>query len=183
MTVMAKPFNLKSTIMSEALQKFMAQHSIGYGKKTLANLSIMTASPLHGQSVMKNWSPIILRPSICIRSMESVVKTRQNLLQALPILFPPVSNEPRIQQLNDNFKAAGYHPFPAPCAIMLNEKNMPFSKCIRCQTCDGFPCLVHAKADAEMIGVRPAIEFPNVTLMRNAKALKLNTNPAGTNGH
>ena len=43
-----------------------------------------------------------------------------------------------------------------------------------------FPCLVHAKADAEMIGVRPAIEYPNVTLMINAKAIKLNTNPAGT---
>jgi choline dehydrogenase-like flavoprotein len=97
-----------------------------------------------------------------------------------PYLFQPVSNEPRIQQLNDNLIAAGYHPFPAPCAIMLNEKNMPFSKCIRCQTCDGFPCMVHAKADAEMIGVRPAIEYPNVTLMINAKAVKLNTNPAGT---
>ena len=63
---------------------------------------------------------------------------------------------------------------------MLNEKNMAFSKCIRCQTCDGFPCLVHAKADAETIGVRPAIEFPNVTLMIHAKVIKLNTNPAGT---
>ena len=97
-----------------------------------------------------------------------------------PYSYPPVSNEPRIQQLYDNLKEAGYHPFPAPCAIMLNEKNMPFSTCIRCQTCDGFPCLVHAKADAEMIGVRPAIEFPNVTLMTNAKAVKLNTNSAGT---
>jgi choline dehydrogenase-like flavoprotein len=97
-----------------------------------------------------------------------------------PYPYPPVSNEPRIQQLFDNLKHAGYHPFPAPCAIMLNEKNMPFSKCIRCQTCDGFPCLVQAKADAEMIGVRPAIEYPNVTLMIHAKALKLKTNSSGT---
>ena len=97
-----------------------------------------------------------------------------------PYAYPPVSNEPRIQQLNDHLKGAGYHPFPAPCAIMLNEKNMPNSKCIRCQTCDGFPCLVHAKADAEMIGVRPALEFPNVTLMIDAKVLKLNTNSTGT---
>lgn len=97
-----------------------------------------------------------------------------------PYPFPPVSNEPRIRQLYDNLRQAGYHPFQAPCAIMLNEKNMPFSRCVRCQTCDGFPCLVQAKSDAEMIGVRPAIEFPNVTLMINAKALKLNTNSSGT---
>ena len=57
---------------------------------------------------------------------------------------------------------------------------MAYSTCIRCQTCDGFPCLVHAKSDAEIVAVRPALEFPNVTLLRNAKALKLETNAAGT---
>ncbi|MFA6917080.1 MAG: GMC family oxidoreductase [Parachlamydiales bacterium] len=96
-----------------------------------------------------------------------------------PYPFPPVSHEPRIQQLYDNLSNAGYHPFPAPCAIMLNENNRAFSKCIRCQTCDGFPCLVHAKADAETVGVRPAMEHSNVTLMRNAEVLKLNTSADG----
>jgi choline dehydrogenase-like flavoprotein len=97
-----------------------------------------------------------------------------------PYPRPPVSNEPRIQQLCDDLTAAGYHPFPAPCAVMLNESNMAYSTCIRCQTCDGFPCLVHAKSDAEVVAVRPALEFPNVTLLRNAKAVRLETNPAGT---
>jgi choline dehydrogenase-like flavoprotein len=63
---------------------------------------------------------------------------------------------------------------------MLDEQNMAYSTCIRCQTCDGFPCLVHAKSDAETVAVRPAVEFPNVTLLRNAKALKLHTNANGT---
>jgi choline dehydrogenase-like flavoprotein len=97
-----------------------------------------------------------------------------------PYPCPPVSNEPRIQQLSDNLTAAGYHPFPAPCAVMLDEQNMAYSTCIRCQTCDGFPCLVHAKSDAETVAVRPALEFSNVTLLRNAKALKLETNASGT---
>jgi len=97
-----------------------------------------------------------------------------------PYPCPPVSNEPRIQQLSDNLTAAGYHPFPAPCAVMLDEQNMAYSTCIRCQTCDGFPCLVHAKSDAETVAVRPALAFPNVTLLRNAKALKLQTNASGT---
>jgi choline dehydrogenase-like flavoprotein len=97
-----------------------------------------------------------------------------------PYPCPPVSNEPRIQQLFDNLTAAGYHPFPAPCAVMLDEQNMAYSTCIRCQTCDGFPCLLHAKSDAETVAVRPALEYPNVTLLRNAKALKLQTNASGT---
>ncbi len=97
-----------------------------------------------------------------------------------PYPAPPVSNEPRIETLTEALKAAGYHPFPAPCAVMLNEADMAASTCIRCQTCDGFPCLLHAKSDAEVIAVRPALEQPNVTLLRNAKALKLETDVAGT---
>jgi len=94
--------------------------------------------------------------------------------------FPAVSHEPRIQQLADDLEAAGYHPFHAPCGIRLNEANLPYSFCIRSQTCDGFPCLLHAKSDAEVLGVRPALEHSNVTLLTNARATKLETNEAGT---
>jgi choline dehydrogenase-like flavoprotein len=97
-----------------------------------------------------------------------------------PYPFPAVSHEPRIQQLADDLVAAGLHPFHAPCGVMLNEANMPYSNCVRCPTCDGFPCLVHAKSDAEVLGVRPALEHSNVTLLTNARAVTLRTNPAGT---
>jgi choline dehydrogenase-like flavoprotein len=97
-----------------------------------------------------------------------------------PYPYEPISNEPRIQQLFDNLKAAGCHPFPAPSGVMLDERNRAYSACIRCETCDGFPCLVHAKSDAEVVAVRSALEFPNVALLRNAKALKLETNANGT---
>lgn len=96
-----------------------------------------------------------------------------------PYPFPPVSHEPRIQKLYDDLKKAGFHPFPAPCGIMINEKKMENSKCVRCKTCDGFPCLVQAKSDAEMIGVRPSLEQPNVTLLTEAHVVKLNTTPDG----
>ena len=96
-----------------------------------------------------------------------------------PYPFPAVSHEPRIQQLSDAFAAAGLHPFHAPCGVRLDEGNMPYSACVRCSTCDGFPCLVHAKSDAEVLGVRPALEHPNVTLLTNATAVELRTNPAG----
>jgi choline dehydrogenase-like flavoprotein len=97
-----------------------------------------------------------------------------------PYPFPAVSHEPRIQQLADDLAAEGLHPFHAPCGVMLNEANMPYSTCVRCSTCDGFPCLVHAKSDAEVLGVRPALEHPNVTLVTNAEAVALHTNADGT---
>jgi choline dehydrogenase-like flavoprotein len=96
-----------------------------------------------------------------------------------PYPFPPVSHEPRIQELTDNLKRAGYHPSFAPTGILLNEVDMPHSRCIRCDTCDGFPCLVHAKADAEIIAVQPALQFPNVTLLTNAHVQKLETSARG----
>jgi choline dehydrogenase-like flavoprotein len=96
-----------------------------------------------------------------------------------PYPFPAVSHEPRIQQLHDDLARAGYHPFHAPCGVMLNEQNAPFSACIRCKDCDGFPCLVHAKSDAEVLAVRPALQYANVTLLTQAKAVKLNTNSTG----
>src|SRR4029077_9383154 len=44
----------------------------------------------------------------------------------------------------------------------------------------GFPCAVHGKSDAEVLGVRPALEHPNVTLRTNATAVRLETNGAGS---
>jgi choline dehydrogenase-like flavoprotein len=97
-----------------------------------------------------------------------------------PYPFPAVSHEARIQQLSDDLEKAGLHPFHAPCGILLDESNMPYSKCVRCANCDGFPCVVHAKSDAEVMSVRPALEHPNVTLLTGAEAVRLETNAAGT---
>ena len=95
-----------------------------------------------------------------------------------PYPFPAVSHEPRIQQLSDDLAAAGYHPFHAPCGVLLNEANMPLQRVRPLRNCDGFPCLVHAKSDAEVLGVRPALEHRNVTLLTNARSLRLETDAA-----
>lgn len=93
--------------------------------------------------------------------------------------FPAVSHETRIQELHDSLVKEGLHPFYIPLGIKLNEADMPNSECIRCNTCDGFPCLLHAKSDADINCVRPALNSSNVTLMTNAKVTRLNT---GNNG-
>ena len=93
--------------------------------------------------------------------------------------WPAVSHEPRVQQISDALAAGGYHPFHAPVGILLNEADRPLSACIRCATCDGYPCLVHAKSDADVIAVRPLLDQPNVTLLVNAEVERLDTDPSG----
>ena len=96
-----------------------------------------------------------------------------------PYPWEAVSHEPRIQDLHDHFESQGLHPFHTPLGVMLDEKNARTSPCIRCNTCDGFPCLIHAKADAQVVCVDPALEFPNVQLLTNAWVERLETTPSG----
>ena len=96
-----------------------------------------------------------------------------------PFPYPAVSHEPRIQEISDKLAAEGLHPSHAPTAIMLNEEDSANSPCIRCDTCDGYPCLVHAKCDSEVIAVRPILNHKNVTLATNAMVAKLVTNAEG----
>ena len=86
--------------------------------------------------------------------------------------YPPISHEPRIQQLFDGLKREGHAPFHLPVGILLDEENgaaLPHSPCIRCNAFDGYPCLTNGKADAQVICVDPALlAHPNLTLMTNS---------------
>ena len=96
-----------------------------------------------------------------------------------PYSFPPIQHEPVIEQISQAWSREGYHPFHAPTGVMLNEAQRHLGRCIRCDTCDGFPCLVRAKSDAEIICIRPALEYTNVTLLTQAHVYKLETSASG----
>jgi choline dehydrogenase-like flavoprotein len=96
-----------------------------------------------------------------------------------PYPYPAVSHEPRIQQLHDDFARIGLNPFHLPVGVMLDESNPQTSPCIRCTKLDGFPCLMEAKADAHICAIRPALRHENVTLLRNARVERLETDPTG----
>ena len=61
---------------------------------------------------------------------------------------------------------------------MLDEADRSASACIRCAWCDGYPCLVHAKADADIIAVRPLLDGQRDAAV-NAEVVKLETDPPG----
>lgn len=96
-----------------------------------------------------------------------------------PYPHPPVSHEPRMQELHNDLEKSGLKPFHVPIGIRLDESNPRKSPCIRCSTCDGHPCLVNAKSDAQVLCVDPALEHENVTLLTNSYVSRLETNPSG----
>ncbi len=91
---------------------------------------------------------------------------------AAPYAYPP-------QQLADDLRRVGLRPFHVPLGVMLDERNPRTSRCIRCNTCDGHPCLIYAKSDAQVVCVDPALAYPNVTLLTNAYVARLDTGPSG----
>jgi choline dehydrogenase-like flavoprotein len=93
---------------------------------------------------------------------------------------PAFTNEPRMQRIEDEVRKLGINTFPIPLGLKLDQADPLASKCIRCDTCDGYPCLVHAKSDADINCIRQIKDLPNVTLMTNSRVVRLLTNSTGT---
>jgi choline dehydrogenase-like flavoprotein len=88
-----------------------------------------------------------------------------------PYPYPPVAHARVVGEIVEQLKAQGLHPSPLPLGLREN--------CIFCNTCNSFPCKIHAKSDADVCAVRPATQSPNVSLWTNAMARRLITDPAG----
>src|SRR5205823_11660826 len=92
-----------------------------------------------------------------------------------PYPFPPLPHEPYIAELAERLCKQGLHPYHMPMGV----DRRPGGRCIRCKTCDGFPCQVLAKGDADVCAIRPALQSPDVALLTHAYALRLLTDPSG----
>src|SRR6185436_6786921 len=88
-----------------------------------------------------------------------------------PYPFPPVPHSKVVGELVEDLKRQGLHPTPLPLALREN--------CIYCNACNSFACKIHAKGDAEVCAVRPAVANANVTLWTNARATRLATDGSG----
>jgi len=88
-----------------------------------------------------------------------------------PYPFPAIPHATVVGAIVEQLRAQGLHPSPLPLGLREN--------CIFCNTCNSFPCKIHAKSDAEICAVRPATAMGNVTLWVNATARKLVTDSSG----
>ena len=96
-----------------------------------------------------------------------------------PYAYPPVSHDPGVASLKSHWENQGWRPFTMPLGVKLDEAHPVTSQCIKCKTCGGYPCLLRAKSDARTIALEPLLDLPNVTIMPDHKAVRLETDPAG----
>jgi len=96
-----------------------------------------------------------------------------------PYRYRALSHEPRIEQLEHDLQQIGLNPFPLPVGVILDEDAPQLSPCIRCATCDGYPCLTNGKADAHVCCVEPALRYPNVTMRTRSRVVRLETDSSG----
>ena len=100
-----------------------------------------------------------------------------------PYAHPPVTHEPRIQELFDRLKREGHHPFHLPVGVRLVERDgraISTSPCIKCESFDGFPCPTNGKSDAQTMVVDPALrDCPNLTLKTRTYIERLVLDPSG----
>jgi choline dehydrogenase-like flavoprotein len=95
--------------------------------------------------------------------------------RSTPYPYPPIPHEPIIGQAFERMRALGLHPFHMPSAVDLQSGGT----CIRCGTCDAFPCQIGAKGDAETRLIDPALKYSNVALQTGAEVIRLVADESG----
>lgn len=97
-----------------------------------------------------------------------------------PYPYTEIPHEPRIAEVAEDLRGQGLKPFHLPLAIDRNVSSPEEGKCIRCETCDPYPCKIEAKLDAEIACLIPALSTGKVTLWSGTKVLSLETDSSGS---
>jgi len=90
-----------------------------------------------------------------------------------PYPFKAFPHEGRIAEVVKDLQSLGLNVHHSNLALNRDIDEPWKRPCIACNTCDPFPCMVHAKSDAETALVRPALKHKNVTLWTNSRVNKL----------
>lgn len=89
--------------------------------------------------------------------------------RSAPYPFPAVASAPIVEAMCKGMRAAGARTSAMPLAVNYSSEG----NCTLCKTCDGFPCKISAKMEAETALVRPALATGNVTLRTNTLVKRL----------
>jgi len=93
-----------------------------------------------------------------------------------PYPYGPVAHSDGMSEIVEELRRQGLHPSALPLGLL--RPGDP-GGCILCNTCNSFACKVHAKSEADVCAIRPAVQRPNVTLWTNACARRLFTDASG----
>jgi choline dehydrogenase-like flavoprotein len=95
--------------------------------------------------------------------------------RSTPYPHASIPHEPVTGKIFERMRAIGLHPFHMPSAVDLH----PGGSCVRCGTCDAFPCRIGAKGDAETRLIDPALQHANVSLRTGTEVIRLIADDTG----
>lgn len=92
--------------------------------------------------------------------------------RSTPYPHPAMEHEPYVADLADRLRAQGVHPSSNAMGL---DRTPPGGggRCVRCRTCDGFPCMYGAKSDAETCALEPALATGLVRLVTGARVRRV----------
>jgi choline dehydrogenase-like flavoprotein len=88
---------------------------------------------------------------------------------------PALKHDTALLPLEQSMRRSGLKPFAMPAAVDYGAGR----GCVLCSTCDGYPCLVDAKCDAEVSALRPILQGGNTRLLVRTRIDKLDTSDDG----
>jgi len=92
-----------------------------------------------------------------------------------PFPYPALEHEPYVADLAARLRSAGVHPSANAMGVDWRDGG----SCVRCRTCDGFPCPFGAKSDAETCGIEPALATGNARLATGVRVRRIVTDGTG----
>ena len=92
-----------------------------------------------------------------------------------PYPYPALAHEAYVAETLERLRAQGLHPSTTAMGVDLR----PGGRCIRCGTCDGFPCRWDAKSDSEVCALEPALATGRVRLLTGAYVDRVETDASG----
>ncbi len=101
---------------------------------------------------------------------------------------PPIAHDARIQEVADGLRQQGLQAFELPMGVRYSHEDPGSGPFVLRETFeamgraafDGYPDLLHLKADAETATVLPAAAYDNVDLVTDATVTRLVTDASGT---
>ena len=95
--------------------------------------------------------------------------------RSTPFPYAALPHEPYVAAMVERLRAAGVSPGSTAMGVDLR----PGGSCLRCATCDGFPCRVGAKSDAEVRAIDPALATGSARLATGVRIERLVTDGSG----
>ena len=93
-----------------------------------------------------------------------------------PYKYDAVEHAAGMATIVEQLRALGLHPSPLPLGLLRPGAQ---DGCQLCNTCNSFPCKVHAKSDADICCIRPLLGQPQIRLWTNSLARRLVTGATG----